>query len=62
MPDEIAIVDYGVGNLAFALNLRNANATVPSLPDPEAPPPTLCPEGSPLPTDLQLEDILDLVP
>jgi phospholipase C len=51
-----------VGNLAFALNLRSVDATVPALPDPEAPPPTLCPVGSPIPTDLQLEDILDLVP
>jgi phospholipase C len=51
-----------VGNLAFALNVRNVDATVPALPDPEAPLPTFCPVGSPIPTDLQLEDILDLVP
>jgi phospholipase C len=51
-----------VGNLAFALDLAHPDATVPALPTPLAPPPELCPEGFPIPTDLALEDILDLVP
>jgi phospholipase C len=51
-----------VGNLAFALNLKHPDATVPPLPTPAAPPVAPCPEGFPIPTDLALEDLLDLVP
>ena len=51
-----------VGNLAFALDLAHPDASVPALPTPLAPPLSPCPEGFPIPTDLALEDILDLVP
>ena len=51
-----------VGNLAFALDLANPDPTVPALPTPAAPPVQPCPPGFPIPTDLALEDILDLVP
>jgi phospholipase C len=51
-----------VGNLAFALNLAHPDATVPALPTPVAPLVQPCPPGFPLPTDLELEDLLALVP
>jgi phospholipase C len=51
-----------VGNLVFALDLAHPDGTVPALPLPAPPPVQPCPDGFPVPTDLQLEDLLALVP
>jgi hypothetical protein len=50
-----------VRNLAFRLNLASPDVSVPALPTPAAPPVAPCPAGFPIPTDLALDDILDLV-
>jgi phospholipase C len=51
-----------VGNLASALDFVHVDASVPALPTPPAPAVQPCPPGFPIPTELALEDLLDLEP
>jgi len=51
-----------VGNLVTALNLQSPDAGVPDLPSPAAPLVTPCPLGIPEPFEIELGDLISLLP